>query len=263
MHAMLGKYVVHIHPEVVLVYLCSKNGRAALQKLFAKYEHQPVWVPYAAPGFMPARKVAAAVATHRRRHGGFPSVLFLQKHGVIVTADTRQEVLRLLRRVIRICGTKLTPPKPLKQQSIDTEKIRCAKLAIRKAMFEATGRRQSVADFGDDLFVSFAGADKTRQLLSKASLTPDELVYANRPALWVEDRRVEKIVSGCRRRMKKTGLCPAAFLVKGVGLFVAAKKDIQSIIRGVQASSLLLPYNAEKLGGVKPLTGRERSEARS
>jgi rhamnose utilization protein RhaD (predicted bifunctional aldolase and dehydrogenase) len=44
-HALLDKYVVHLHPQAVLAYTCAKNGREKLQKLFRNEKFPPVWIP--------------------------------------------------------------------------------------------------------------------------------------------------------------------------------------------------------------------------
>ena len=72
------------------------------------------------------------------------------------------------------------------------------------------------------------------------SLTPDELVYANGPAMWVELKKGRKSLSGAAvqavaRRLKRQierGRKPsAAFLVKDVGLFVAGTEKIAPTVR--------------------------------
>ena len=88
LHALLKQYVIHLHPLVVSAYVNARNGQAEVQKLFAREKFPPLWVPYANPGYMLARKIAALVEDYQQQHGRKPQILFLAKHGVFVTADS-------------------------------------------------------------------------------------------------------------------------------------------------------------------------------
>jgi rhamnose utilization protein RhaD (predicted bifunctional aldolase and dehydrogenase) len=107
LHAMLGKCVIHLHPDAVLPFVCAGNGRTELKKLFKNAKFPSLWVPYAHPGFALAKKIAKLNADYQRQFGKKPAVLFLQKHGLIVSADSPNVALRLLRGVINRCAVKL------------------------------------------------------------------------------------------------------------------------------------------------------------
>jgi len=49
LHAILGKYVIHLHPVAVLSYACAKNGQREIEKLFKDEKYPPLWIPYATP----------------------------------------------------------------------------------------------------------------------------------------------------------------------------------------------------------------------
>ena len=69
-HVFLYKYVVHLHPTTLLPFLCSKNPKGC--------------IPYLKPGPELARGIQS---TWNGEH-----IILLQNHGVIVTADTLEEV---------------------------------------------------------------------------------------------------------------------------------------------------------------------------
>lgn len=71
-HSFLKKYVVHVHPTVMLPHLCSKASCC---------------IPYQKPGFELSKTI------YNQYNG--ESCIHLQNHGVIFTADTITELLEI------------------------------------------------------------------------------------------------------------------------------------------------------------------------
>jgi len=258
-HALLDKYVVHLHPEAVLAYTCAKNGREKLQKLFKDEKFPPVWVPYVGLGYMLARKIKKVTADYKKRYGRGPAIIFLQNHGLAVAANSTSAALRLVHRVVKDCNGKLRQLKPGKIRPISDQTITDTKLCIRRAFFEATGRYTSISYFCDDNIAAFWRQTDAQKMLSSGVLTPDELLYANGPAMWVT--RCDSTAIAARLRTQiKNGLNPsAAFLVKDVGLFVAGSEKIAPAVRDIVASSLFVRTNAFRLGGICGLNKRQQN----
>ena len=142
--------------------------------------------------------------------------------------------MRLVRQVIQCCDNKLRHLKAGKIKSVSQTKINKAKLCIRRAFFEATGRYTMISYFVNDAVASFWRQRDARKMLSSGILTPDELVYANGPAMWVGKCEPQKtcpeqsrrIASRLTKQINKGQKHSVAFLIKDVGLFVAGKKKI-------------------------------------
>jgi rhamnose utilization protein RhaD (predicted bifunctional aldolase and dehydrogenase) len=267
LHAMLGKCVIHLHPVAVLSFACAKNGKAELEKLFKKIENRklkiknslpPLWVPYAHPGFALAKKIAKLNADYQNRFGRKPAVLFLQKHGLLISADGPNAALRLLRSVINRCAGKLKCPKADKAKPLNQEIIADVKLCIRRAFYEATGRYAVISYFYDDEIAAFWRQKNAQKLLSPPALTPDELLYANGPAMWVQDCVPKKIARRLTSQIRKGKKPPVAFLVKGAGLFVAAADKIAPAVRDIVKNSFVIRTNASRLGGILTLNYAEQ-----
>jgi rhamnose utilization protein RhaD (predicted bifunctional aldolase and dehydrogenase) len=265
LHAFLDKCVIHLHPVAVLAYACAKNGRAELEKLFKKESFPPVWVPYTDPGFMLAKKIAKLIDDYQNRFGKKPAILFLQKHGLLISANSTDAALQLLREVINRCTGKLRQPKVGKIKTVTQKAIADAKLCIHRAFFEATGRHATITYFYDDAIAAFWRQKDAQKMLLPAALTPDELLYANGPAMWVPPRLLAEDKSGGRKiagrltsQIKKGKRPSVAFLVKGVGLFVAGTEKITPTIRDIVESSFFIRTNAFRLGGILTLTKSEQ-----
>ena len=107
LHIFLDRYVIHLHPISVCAFLISKNGKAELEKLFADVKPAPLWVSYAKPGYCLAKKIGRLTTRYRKRYGHKPQILFLEKHGLFVSAASAKEALKLVEQVISRCETKI------------------------------------------------------------------------------------------------------------------------------------------------------------
>jgi rhamnose utilization protein RhaD (predicted bifunctional aldolase and dehydrogenase) len=273
LHACLNKCVIHLHPSAAGAYANAKNGKAKLEKLFKDESFPPLWVPYTDPGYMLAKKIARLVDGYQKQFGEKPAILFLEKHGLFITAKTATGALRLVRRVMNRCNSKLkrlkTQDTRLKTKTPLARDITAAKSAIRKAFFEATGARTTIWYYYNDALADFLGQRDAKKMLS-GSLTPDELVYANGPAMWVELKKsgksrsdvmlegISKSIAGRLKRQIEGGRkISAAFLVKDIGLFVAGTAKIAPTVRDIVLYSIFIRTNAYRMGGILTLNKRQ------
>ena len=259
LHACLDKCVIHLHPLVLAAYVSAKNGRARLERLFKGEKLPPLWVPYADPGFILAKKIAGLVDKYQKQFGEKPAVMLLQKHGLFVTAGTADFALRLVRKVIKTCNSQLKPFKSYKMKFPSKEEISRASKSINQAVLDATGRDVPVNFFGAGKTVTtFMQRKDAKILLATPALNPDELVYANGSAMWLEncDR---KIISRKLKSLIVKGQKPAAaYVVKDLGLFVAANEKTAPVIAEITTGSLFVRMYAQKFGGINPLNKRQQ-----
>jgi len=258
LHAFLNKCVIHLHPSVVGAYVNAKHGKAELQKLFKTEKRPPLWVPYTDPGFTLAKRIAKLVGDYQKQFGKKPAILFLEKHGLLISRESTGTALQLVRKVISRCNSKLTQLKAGKIKSVSQEEINNIRLCIRKAFFDATGQYATISYFCDDQIAAFLAQRDVKKMLSAGVLTPDELVYANGPAMWVEKCEPQRIAGRLTSQIKKNEKHSVAFLVKGTGLFVAGKKKIAQTVRDIVAYSAFIRCNAKRLGGICSLNKRQR-----
>jgi len=259
LHALLQSHVIHLHPLAVSAYVNARDGRAQIAKLFAGEKLPPLWVPYADPGYMLARKIAELVEDYQRGHGRKPPILFLEKHGVFVTAGSANGALQLVRKVIGLCESRLRSFATPRLKAPAPEDIVAATLAIRKAVFETTGQYVPVSHYpATPSIAAFLAHRDARALLAAPALHPEELVFANGPALWVEDAEPARIARGVQARLARTGKTPYAFIAKGLGLFIAADKSLAPLAAEMADGSVTVRMHAQRFGGVWGLSRREQ-----
>ena len=264
LHAFLERCVIHLHPIVVAAYVNAKNGRAEIEKLFKGEQFPPLWVPYTDPGFMLAKRISKLVKKYRQQHGRKPAVMILEKHGLFVNAQTPDAALRLVRKVIKLCSSRLDARCSIldvrRQTSIRNQesRIESAKTAICKAVLEATGHSLPVAYFMNKSVAAFMTHKDAAKLLSTPALNPDELVYANGSAMWLENYDAKTITRKLKSLVRRGQKPAAAFVVKGLGLFVAADEKTAPLIADITTSSLIIRMHAAKFGGVLALNKRQQ-----
>jgi len=258
LHAILDKCVIHLHPVVVLSYACAKNGRLEIEKLFRDAMLPPLWVPFANPGLALAKKVAKLVGDYQSRFGGKPSVIFLEKHGLFISANSPEIALRLLKQVIKRCAGKLKLPKTGKTKPLNKIIIGEAKLVIRRAFYKATGQHIAVSYFCDNEIAEFWRQKNAAKWLSAGALIPDELVYTNGPPMWVENWDYKKITNRIISQVGKGKKPPIAFLFDEGGIFIAATGQNTNTIRDTVKNSLVVRVNASRLGGIVSLNRQEQ-----
>lgn len=259
LHAFLDKCVIHLHPSSAGAFANAKNGKAELGKLFNKFEIflPPLWVPYVDPGFTLAKSIAKLVGSYQKRYSKKPAILFLEKHGILISAESTDTALRLVHQVIDRCGNQFEHPKTRDEKQKTRDDINEAKRCISKAFSEATGQKCEISYFYDDAIKAFLQRKDAKKLLSGV-ITPDELVYANGPAMWVDKCEPKKIAERLTSQIKNGEKYSVAFLVKDVGLFVAGTKKIASTVRDIVLYSIFIRTNAARMGGILTLTKRER-----
>lgn len=256
LHAILDKAVIHLHPTSVGAFVNSVNGRKKAEKLFKDLKLPILWVGYVDPGLMLAVKINKLVANYVKQYGKKPQILFLEKHGLFVTAPSAQAALKITNDVIKKCASGIKLP-ALKNIKTEPEKIKSAALAIRKAIFEQSNTFTTVINYKTRLADAFICNPQIKTMLAKPALTPDELVYANGAPIWIEKPESAKIKAVIAKQTKDGGKCPLVYAVKDLGFFIAAKPKQADIIGDIIENSLVIRFNALKLGGISALNKRE------
>jgi len=256
LHACLEKCVIHLHPSAAGAFVNAKNGWAKLQKLFKTEKLPPLWVPYTDPGYMLAKRIARLVDAYKKQFGKGPAILFLEKHGLFITADSAAGAMRLVRRVIKQCNAKLKQPKKTKPRPVSREKIDDAKACIDKAYARGTGQKTETWHYYNAAIEEFMRLRDAKKMLV-GCLTPDELVYAGGPAMWVDKSDPNPIAKRLKKQIDAGKKHYVAFLVKGVGLIAAGTEKMAPTIRDIVLYSIFIRTNAAKMGGILTLNKRQ------
>jgi ribulose-5-phosphate 4-epimerase/fuculose-1-phosphate aldolase len=94
-HSVLKKVVIHTHSVYANILTCVENGQEQVDRIFSGKAYEAVWIPYINPGFCLTLKIQEAVNECTGRTGKAPEVLFMENHGLIVTADDCEKAVKL------------------------------------------------------------------------------------------------------------------------------------------------------------------------
>jgi len=95
-------------------------------------------------------------------------------------------------------------------------------------------------------------------MLAAPALHPEELVFANGPALWVENADATRVTRALQAQLARTEKIPYAFIVRGLGLFIAADKSLAPLAAEMADGSVTVRMHAQRFGGVWGLSRREQ-----
>lgn len=262
-HAMLGRYVIHLHPLAVGAYVNAKGGRKQIERLFRGEKYPPLWVPYTDPGYQLAQKMKRLIDAYQEEQGRKPALVFLEKHGLIVSAETAEAALRLVRKVIAICQSKIPAAKAVKLKPAGPAEIQAAQLSLRKAIFSITGQYLPVSYCFNEEAVRFMARPDAARLLAAGPLSPDEMVYANGPALWLERPDAKAIQLKIQKHLDTGQAIPRAYLMKNIGLLITCNPATTATIESIAAGFMLVREAATRFGGVWALSKRQRDFIRT
>jgi rhamnose utilization protein RhaD (predicted bifunctional aldolase and dehydrogenase) len=248
LHVLLDKYVIHIHPIAVGAFLNAKNGKAELEKLLANEKFPPLWIPYANPGYSLAKKIINLTGKYQKKYRRLPEILFLEKHGLFVSAANSVDALQLVSKVIKKCSSKLTCPTVKQIKKPNAEEIKNVKLIIRHAF-----PTEAVHFFYNKNLAAYLQKNLTGELLKAGALNPNEIIYLKGHIVWAESKK----------QIAKSPKPSIAFLIKNLGLFVIGSDKAASIARQVVEASLFMRYNGRKFGGIVALTNSEQNFIRN
>jgi rhamnose utilization protein RhaD (predicted bifunctional aldolase and dehydrogenase)/NAD(P)-dependent dehydrogenase (short-subunit alcohol dehydrogenase family) len=274
-HALLPqRYVLHTHPIGVNALTCSSRGRELATELFGD---QVLWIPYTNPGLPLARQIRDARRGHETRTGSpAPSALLLQNHGLVVAADSPDEIDRVSNWIVeaiqaRLRGAEATlaPDQavvPALDPAAASAAVRVIGPVLRAAL--ATGERLKVVTFDDRPLARLVEDPETgAKLVAGGPLTPDQIVYVGSwpllldpiPAAMDADTLAVGVLAAVERFERDRGYKPTVAVVPNLGTFAAGASIRQAdTARDTYLDAVRVATLAARLGGIRPLADEER-----
>jgi len=219
LHAMLGRVVVHTHPVAANALNCGP-GLKALEEITLAGELPPLWVPYTDPGWRLANTIRAAAEGYEKEHGRRPDVIFMENHGLLVSASEAQACVALHNEWVDRCRRYFAAQAPrLRAPSgFDSASLRKAMVSLRRTWKEARGNAPFIRLTNDAELASVA-CDERAETLAAGSLTPDHIVYTGSRAL-VGDT-LEELIAKLKPALNEMAP-PRVAIVRNAGTFLLA-----------------------------------------
>lgn len=250
------KFVVHTHPTVVNAMLCSQQAEASVKKLFGS---DVVYIPYTDPGYVLFKKVESELLKYRQSHSDDPHVIFLQNHGIFVSADSTAEINDIYSKVVEKISACITGGLQIESLPVDN-KATGIMLAIR--MLLSTDNLKIATIRNNTLIAEFYQSQETFAKAS-APFTPDIIVYCKARPLFIEntqtaEQAIEEFQAKLEQYRKSYGYDPKMIFLKDLGL-VGVEDNYRSvsIALDVFEDLLKISHYSNNFGGPKFMNNRE------
>ncbi len=262
------KFIVHTHPCLINGLTCGNDGKAIAKKLFGE---DILWINYTDPGYTLAKRVQNALIKYRAEHGGVdPSVILIQNHGVFVSADDPQSIKNITDDIVKrlneyASAQKTAPIFEAEEPTIQNISFKDLSPAIRGIISaNDLGLRYPIVVYNDsDLAMEFVKSKSSAELVKKGALTPDQIVYCKRMALWVKAKEntedtIAEIQTSIRKFIRQFNYYPRIIFVQGIGMFAIGdnKKNADNALV-VYEDALKVIRNSTAFGGPHFLNDRQ------
>ncbi len=219
LHAMLRPVVIHTHPVAANALNCGP-GLDALAVITKAGELPPLWIPYTDPGWRLATVVKSAADAYRAQHGAIPAVIFMENHGLLVSAPDAQNCVALHNDWVARCQEHFSlkaaglhePPQ------VDSATLRKAMVSLRHIWREVRGV-PPFARLSENPELASIVSSNAAEILAAGSLSPDHIVYTGARAVLAES--IEELPARLKPALAEKAP-PRLVLIRNTGAFLVA-----------------------------------------
>jgi NAD(P)-dependent dehydrogenase (short-subunit alcohol dehydrogenase family)/rhamnose utilization protein RhaD (predicted bifunctional aldolase and dehydrogenase) len=252
------KYVVHLHPTKINGILCSRNARTLIHTIFGDLV---LFVPYTDPGYTLFKKLETDITAYHGKFNCDPHIIFLENHGVFVSADSTGEIRKTYDEINHNIETHIPvlpeitslPYNPLLNNVLP---------GIRMLL---SGEQAGVIRFRHNSLIEKFYHNQQEFHKISLPLTPDIIVYCKTRYLFIEQvSSAEKILDSFKYQLphflSEYGYLPKILIIKDMGVFAFADNYCAAeTALDVYEDLIKISFYASQCGGVKFLTPEQVS----
>ena len=120
-------FILHVHPALVNGITCSKEGKAAMERLLP----EAVWVDACKPGYILALECKEKMDAYKAQTGKDCNLLFLQNHGIFFAGDSTAELDQLAKKVMDTLAGAVKREPQMQAGEYDVEKVAAISPVLR------------------------------------------------------------------------------------------------------------------------------------
>jgi NAD(P)-dependent dehydrogenase (short-subunit alcohol dehydrogenase family)/rhamnose utilization protein RhaD (predicted bifunctional aldolase and dehydrogenase) len=243
-------FVVHTHPTLINGLLCSNNARKAFSDLFAE---KAIFIEYTDPGYTLFKKIEKLILEYRTKYNCDPKMIFLQNHGIFVSANTTEEIESLYKEVISAIKTKIKHSLPSGHKKVDAG-ITEILPGIRAIL--STGSSK-ILKIRNNKLISHYINDSSRFSKIDRPFSPDIIVYCKASYLFIDlpqntpPGEYLSFFKGKYEEFVKTKkFVPKVIILKGIGI-VGVEDSAAAVetVLDVYEDLLKISFYSENFGG--------------
>ncbi len=241
-------YIVHTHPTLINGLLCAKKSKQTVAELFPE---NTLYIEYIDPGYTLFKKIEMELQNYRENHDSDPQIIFLENHGVFVSANTTDEIKEIYTDIEKRIR-KYAAEDPVRDELTIHENAKEILPAIKMLMTEdkpviLKTRYNSLIE----KFISNSDA------FFKISLpfTPDIIVYCKAKYMYIEitgtaESIIDRFKSHLERFKNEFKYSPKVILIKDIGL-IAVEENAQAAetVLDVYEDLIKISFYTENFGG--------------
>lgn len=240
-------FVIHMHPTHTNALMCAQNSKKETLRLFGE---EAMYITYA-PGYELFMKVKSAMKEYRSKYNKDPKLIFLENHGVFVSADTTHEVKELYSHVTSTIKAEITNLEPARDLEIPSNAAEY--LPVLRMMLSEEQPKNAVIKHST-LHANFYSSGEA---FKKASLpfTPDIIVYCKAAYMYIEESdSSDSIISSFSRQLgefkEKHGYPPKIIVIKDHGVVAVEDSAVSAeIALEVYEDLMKVSLYSESFGG--------------
>ncbi len=210
------RFVVHLHPTLINGLLCSRNAKNMTLQLFGE---SVLFVPYTDPGYTLFKKLESDIKKYREKFSGDPKIIFLENHGVFVSADSTEEIKKIYSDIIQKINEIITPASDVSDLPFNPV-LHKVLPAVRMLL---SGEKPGVIRYRNNSLIE--KYYKNQQEFHKISLPviPDIIVYCKARYLYIDQSSTAgKILDSFRHQLPRFiaeyGYSPKVIVIKDMGV---------------------------------------------
>ncbi|MBA7470469.1 MAG: SDR family NAD(P)-dependent oxidoreductase [Spirochaeta sp.] len=249
------RYVVHSHPAMVNALTCARNGKAEAESLLGT---KALWIPSVKPGLTLALTLKEALAEYARLNQTPPQIILLQNHGLVIGANSPEEIKEITRSLIKKIESRITRKPDYTTSACDHERVTLIAPVIRTLLRKE--KEGSICVFHTNREI--AGLVRSRKDFEPLSsaFTPDHIVYSGHRALFIPaasdmEEQYHTIKAELAVYQQENGCNPRVIAIQDLGIFTwgKSKKEADAAFTLFLDATAIAVY-AESFGGFQFMT---------
>ncbi|MCV6608587.1 MAG: class II aldolase/adducin family protein [Campylobacterales bacterium] len=182
LHSFLLKYTLHTHPIVINMIVIQENWKEILSSIFKKEDI--VLVEYNTPGI----ELALTLNKELQKFETTPNIIFLQNHGLIVTAEKEKEIYEITEYILKQIENYL---------QINLSKYKNTNAITQ--LLKSIKTNNNISYLCEDYYLN-QQLIENRALFTKTPFCPDSLVYCGVSCAMIESLSDSKTIESYKNQ---------------------------------------------------------------
>ncbi len=256
LHEIVGyEFVVHTHPWMVNSILCSQKAEKTIKNIFGE---DALFIEYTDPGYILSKKVENRIKEYQSKHKQDPNIIFLENHGIIVAADTINEIHSLYKEVLQKVHESLNKEPnitPVKSPKTLTNILPAVRMML------TTNHPVVLKTKNNKLIDSYLKNEKTFSKIS-GTFSPDHIVYCGSSPVFIEKTKdtselLNNISKAIEKHKKEKTCLPKVLFISGYGIVASGHSNkAAETTMAMAEDALKISFFSENFGGPQFLDQR-------